>query len=130
MIKAMILASLFTLAAMSQTVFAQDSNTQAPGTAAPLTAADLSQYTYSYGTVVKATLESVVLQEYDYDSDVEKEVTYLVDPQIKLEGVKAVTDLAAEDVIEVYYKEQDGKKVAKIIRREVIEEENVSPDNS
>ncbi len=90
---------------------------------------ELSQFIYSYGTVLKVSPTEIVLQEYDYDSDVEKEVIYSVDVTIKIEGFKALTDLVSEDVVEVYYLEQDGKKIAKIIRREIIEEENTSPEN-
>lgn len=80
---------------------------------------DLSQYIYSYGAILKVSAAEIVLQEYDYDSDVEKEVVYLIDPAIKLDGFQAISDLVAEDVVEVYYSEQDGKKIAKIIRREI-----------
>ncbi len=91
---------------------------------------DLSKFIYSYGAVLKVSATEIVLQEYDYDSDVEKEVSYQIDPSIKCEGFKAVSDLAAEDVVEIYYLEQDGKKTAKIIRREIVEEENSSPENT
>lgn len=85
---------------------------------------DLSKFIYSYGSVLKVSPSELVLQEYDYDSDVEKEVTYQLDAAIKLEGLKAVTDLVTEDVVEVYYLEQDGKKIAKIIRREAMEDDS------
>ena len=80
---------------------------------------DLSQYIYSYGAVLKVGAAEIVLQEYDYDSDIEKEVVYQIDSAVKLDGFKAISDLAKEDVVEIYYLEQDGKKIAKIIRREI-----------
>jgi hypothetical protein len=84
---------------------------------------DLSQFIYSYGTVLKVSDASITLQEYDYDSDVEKEITYQINAETKLEGLKAVTELVAEDVVEIYYLEQNGQRTAKIIHREVIEDD-------
>ena len=85
-----------------------------------LTQVDLSQFIYSYGTVLKVAEKTITLQEYDYDSDVEKEIVYQIVDDTKLEGLKAVGELVVEDVVEVYYLEQDGQRVAKIIHREVI----------
>ncbi|MCB9757663.1 MAG: hypothetical protein H6753_04470 [Candidatus Omnitrophica bacterium] len=90
---------------------------------------DLSQYIYSYGAVLKVGAAEIVLQEYDYDSDVEKEVAYQIDPAVKLDGFKAISDLAPEDVVEIYYSEQDGKKTAKIIRREISAGEDETPED-
>ncbi len=90
------------------------------------TQVDLSQFIYSYGTVLKASDTEITLQEYDYDSDVEKEITYQISAETKLEGIKAVAELAPEDVVEVYYLEQDGKRTAKIIHREVVEDESAA----
>jgi hypothetical protein len=84
---------------------------------------DLSQFIYSYGTVLKVSDASITLQEYDYDSDVEKEITYQINAETKLEGLKAVSELVAEDVVEIYYLEQNGQRTAKIIHREVIEDD-------
>lgn len=86
-----------------------------------------SQFIYSYGTILKVSATEITLQEYDYDSDVEKEISYQINADTKLEGLKAVTEFAVEDVVEVYYLEQDGVKVAKIIRREVVEDEAATP---
>ena len=86
---------------------------------------NLSQYVYSYGAVVKASEQEIILEEYDYDSDAEKQVTYQVDPAVKLEGIKAVTELAADDVIEIYSFDAGGVKTAKVIRKEAIEEETM-----
>ncbi len=90
---------------------------------------DLSQYIYSYGAVIKVSAAEIVLQEYDYDSDVEKEVVYLIDSAVKLDGFKGISDLVPEDVVEVYYLEQDGKKIAKIIRREISAGEDEAPED-
>lgn len=110
-------------------VFAAEESAPTPTPQTPA-AVDLSKFIYSYGAVVKVSASEIVLQEYDYDSDVEKQVTYQLDPEVKLDGFKAISDLAVEDVVEVYYAEQDGKKIAKIIRREVIEDENASSENT
>lgn len=88
-------------------------------TAISVSEMDLSQYVYSYGAVLKVSATEIVLQEYDYDSDVEKEVLYQIDSAIKLDGFKAISDLVPEDVVEIYYEQKDGKMIAKIIRREI-----------
>jgi len=88
-----------------------------------LSQVDLSQFIYSYGTVLKISDSEITLQEYDYDSDVEKEVTYQINAETKLEGLKAVTELVTEDVVEVYYLDQGGQRVAKIIHREIVDDD-------
>ncbi len=120
---------LFLIGVFASTVFAAVENTNKLSDAAG-SSVDLSKYIYSYGAVLKVSATEIVLQEYDYDSDVEKEVSYQIDSAIKLEGFKAISDLAAEDVVEVYYLEQEGKKIAKIIRREIVEDENSTPENT
>lgn len=114
---------------LTATVLAAEESAPSP-TPQAAAAVDLSKFIYSYGAVAKVSASEIVLQEYDYDSDVEKQVTYQLDPDVKLDGFKAISDLAVEDVVEVYYAEQDGKKIAKIIRREVIEDENASSENT
>lgn len=121
--------SLFLIGVFAGTVFAAVENTNKLSDAVD-SSVDLNKYIYSYGAVLKVGATEIVLQEYDYDSDVEKEVSYQIDSAIKLEGFKAVSDLAVEDVVEVYYLEQDGKKIAKIIRREIIEDENSTLENT
>ena len=91
-----------------------------------LSQVDLSQFIYSYGTVLKVSDSQITLQEYDYDSDVEKEITYQINAETKCEGLTVVTELVAEDVVEMYYLEQDGQRVAKIIHREVIEDDVIT----
>ncbi len=120
---------LFLSAVLTAPVFAADESMQKPANAVSLPT-DLSQFIYSYGAVLKVSASEIVLQEYDYDSDVEKEVSYQIDPVVQLNGFKAVSDLAVEDVVEVYYLEQDGKKIVKIIRREVVEDENSASENT
>ncbi len=88
--------------------------------------AEISQYIYTYGTVIALDEKQITLQEYDYDSDDEKEVTYLLDPAIVLEGAGTMAEIAVDDAVELYYEEQDGKKTARVIRKEVIEEDGSS----
>lgn len=127
--KKSLVVAVFALALFCNTAHAQVPAAVSDPAAPVQGAEELSQYTYSYGTVLKASNTEIVLQEYDYDSDVEKEVVYKIDPAIKLEGIKAVTELVADDVVEVYYKEENGAKVAKIIRKETVEEESLADQN-
>ncbi|MCB9772094.1 MAG: hypothetical protein H6754_06050 [Candidatus Omnitrophica bacterium] len=105
------------------TIAAPASNSPVTQSSDVLSEVELSQFIYSYGTVLKVSPTEIVLQEYDYDSDVEKEVIYQVDPAVKFDGFATILNLVAQDVVEVYYLEQDGKKIAKIIRQEAIEED-------
>ncbi len=112
-------------------IYAADAPVAAPINATPAVAAEeLSKFIYSYGTVLKVSAIEIVVQEYDYDSDVEKEVTYQIDPAIQLQGFKAVADLVPDDVIEIYYIDQDNKKIAKILRKEVVEDEALTSGNT
>ncbi len=74
---------------------------------------------YTYGTVVSVTQDAIVLNEYDFDSDSFKEVTYSVSPKVQWENIKAAVELAAGDSVEIYFTEEGGKKVAKTVGKDV-----------
>ena len=122
-IASLLMSAFLTLSFVPATIAAPVSNSPNSQSSDVLSEVDLSQFIYSYGTVLKISPTEIVLQEYDYDSDVEKEVTYQIDPAVKIDGFATVLNLVAQDVVEVYYSEQNGKKIAKIIRQEAIEED-------
>lgn len=119
---------LFLTGVMATAVFAADEGLDNKPQGEPAAQTDLSQFVYSYGAVVKVSSTEIVLQEYDYDSDVEREVVYQLDSAIKLDGFKVIGELSTQDIVEVYYVEQDGKKIAKILHREIVEDENSAPE--
>jgi len=73
---------------------------------------------YTYGTVVSIAPEVMVINEYDFDSDSFKEVTYSLTADVQLSNVPAVTDIAAGDSVEVYYIVEGDKKIAKTIGKD------------
>jgi hypothetical protein len=120
---------LFLIVVLAAPVVVSAQGVEKSSVASSVSEMDLSQYVYSYGAVLKVSAVEIVLQEYDYDSDVEKEVVYQIDSAVKLDGFKGISDLVPEDVVEVYYLEQDGKKIAKIIRREISASEDEAPED-
>ena len=70
---------------------------------------------YSYGTVASVTGSEIAVKEYDYETGADVTVTYTADPKVELQGVTALTEIAAGDDIEIDYLVKDGKKVAKTV---------------
>jgi len=79
---------------------------------------------YSFGTVVNVSDQEVVIREYDYSKDAEVEVSYTVTPETQFDNIATAAELAADDNVEVYFKEMDGKNVASILIKEVISEQD------
>lgn len=68
--------------------------------------------TYStYGQVVKATANQIVINEYDIEKETMVDVTYPLDPKVKLKNVTALKDLAAGQSVDLTYVIKDGKNV-------------------
>jgi len=81
---------------------------------------------YTYGTVISVSADSIVINEYDFDSDSFKEITYALTPDVKFSNVSAMTDIVAGDSVEIYYVVEGDKKVAKTIGKdeeEILDEE-------
>ena len=70
---------------------------------------------YSWGTISSVSSNQIVAREHDYDKDEEVNVTYTVDPKVKLKNVKSLQDIKVGDSIEIDYVVKDGKKVAMAI---------------
>lgn len=84
---------------------------------------------YSFGVVVKVADDQIVLREYDYETDQEIEVTYAVNAETKVGETGTIKDIKADENIEVYYKEAEGKKIAtQIEKEEAIEEETAGSE--
>jgi hypothetical protein len=85
---------------------------------------------YSYGIVSSVSANQIVVKEINYDTDEETDVTYSIDPAVKLEGVESLTDIAAGDMVDIDYVVKDDKKIAKIIsvEKEMPVEESVEED--
>ena len=96
---------------------------------------------YTYGTVVSASPTAVIINEYNYESDEEVKVTYVVNADTKFSNIAAAVNLAKDDNVDIYYKSLGGQKVATMITKDetVYENEgekseddavNDAPDNS
>lgn len=86
---------------------------------------------YGYGTVKEITVESdgktaqLVTSEFDYDGDQNESVTYKITPDTQLENVKAISELAKDDSVEIYFTAKDNDKIATRIIKEVVQEGDV-----
>lgn len=85
---------------------------------------------YSWGTVSSLSTNQIVVKEYDYDSDAEIDVTYVVDPSVKLKNVDLLKNIAVGASVEIDYVTKDGKKVAKVISVEPSYEEEYTPSET
>jgi len=72
---------------------------------------------YGFGEVVKIEKEAgkITINEYDYDTGEEINVTYSVDPKVELENIAAWADIPVGGYIGVEYKLENNEKVAKYI---------------
>ena len=67
---------------------------------------------YAFGTVKNVSGDQLVINEFDYDSGEEKEVTYTVDSKTAYDNVASLKEVAVGDEVDIDYHEKDGKKVA------------------
>ena len=81
---------------------------------------------FSYGLVVKASADELVLAEYDLDRDQEVEISYAIDPSTSLENFTTLDELKTDDEIEIEFKTSDGLKKATKISKVVETEEDVT----
>lgn len=99
--------SLFVMGCLvSLPVMAQEKNEQAK---APQNQEDTE---FNYGTVVKASADSVSIKEYDVYKGEEVEVVYGLTPQTELVGVASAKEILPQDSVLIESALRDGKKVA------------------
>ena len=79
---------------------------------------------FSFGTVVSVSPQRIVLKEYDFEREEQMKVTYVINSQTQFENVQAASEIKTDDELEVYYKESNKEKVATVIAKyEVLEED-------
>ena len=84
---------------------------------------------FTFGNVVSASSEKLVLKEYNFDEDKEEEITYSIDAKTQYENASSFSDLAADDEVEVYFKEEKEERTATLITKyELSEEDMEDPD--
>lgn len=69
---------------------------------------------YSFGTVKAVSPTEVTLGEYDFEGDLEKtvDVIYVINSETGMDNFEKIEDLAVGEDVEVYFVEEDGKKIA------------------
>lgn len=82
---------------------------------------------YSWGTVSSISADQLVVKEYDYDSDAEIDVTYIVDSNLKLKNVDSLKNITVGSSVEIDYVTKGDKKMAKVISVEPSYEESYTP---
>jgi hypothetical protein len=71
----------------------------------------------AYGHVVSTGEATMTILEYDFESDRDVQVHYVIDAQTKFERVSGVTDIRVHDEVEILYKEVDAQRVAVTVSR-------------
>jgi len=121
-----VLISIFFAAICAITAFAQE-NTP-PVQSIPVSSQELSMY----GEVksVNAKANSISIQYYDYDSDSEMTAEITLNAQSKIENAASLNDIKEGDWLDLTYEKMEGKNVARIIRVEKDEAEDLPPESA
>ncbi len=83
---------------------------------------EVEESEYSYGTVLQASADHLVVQEYDFETGATSEVAYRIDPRVMLHDVNTVTDIRSGDGVDIDYVVQSGQRIAKVISVERVEQ--------
>ena len=75
---------------------------------------------YSFGTVVSVANNQLTILEYDDDMEKEIEVVYNANEQTQYKNINALSELAKDDSVEIFYNEKDSKRMASQIIKEVL----------
>jgi len=70
---------------------------------------------YSWGRVSSLSSNQITVKEYDYESDEEVDVTYVIDPKVKIENVNSLEEITIGDSVGIDFVVRKDKKVAKVI---------------
>ncbi|MFH1845997.1 MAG: hypothetical protein ABH869_00350 [Candidatus Omnitrophota bacterium] len=77
----------------------------------------------TYGTVVEVSGDSVIISEYNYETDELVNVTYHVAEDAEMENLESFAELEEGSDVDIEFVELDGKNVIKYIYVYVDEEE-------
>lgn len=73
---------------------------------------------YTYGIIVSASNEEIVLSEYDEETENEVERHYLITTETEFYNFEKVDELAQDDEVEVFYFEENDLRYAIYIAKE------------
>ncbi len=104
----------------------------APTAGEPATPEDELKYTF--GSVVKVGTDEVTILEYNDEAEQEMEVVYKVSANTQYKNVNSLSELAANDSVEIFYEDTNGVKVITQIIKELADDTyddmgNVSEDS-
>lgn len=98
--------------------------------AAPEAQETTEEAEYSYGTVTSISADKLVVKEYDYESELEKDVEYAIDPKVELKNADAIANIASGANVEIDYIVRDNKKIATVIAVEKETDEDIIPETA
>lgn len=81
-------------------------------TTAAVPAVEAEEPEYAFGTAKSVEGDTLVINEFDYDTGEEKEATYGVDSKTEYDNVASLKEVAAGDEVDIDYLVKDGKKIA------------------
>ena len=70
---------------------------------------------YSWGKVSSLSSNQITVKEYDYESDEEVDVTYAIDPEVKIKNVNSLEEITIGDSVGIDFVVRNSEKVAKAI---------------
>ena len=70
---------------------------------------------YSYGTVNKVSGNDIEVKEYDFETESDVNVTYVVNAETQFINVNAVAEIAPGDTVDIDYVVKEGKNAAKVV---------------
>ena len=92
---------------------------------------------YTYGSIINSSPAEIIVSEYNYETDEEVQMMYILSPETKFSNVAGATNLVKDDNVDIYYKVTGGKKIAAMVTKddtvyesEVAEGEDVIDDFS
>ncbi|MBF0521608.1 MAG: hypothetical protein HQL24_00975 [Candidatus Omnitrophica bacterium] len=83
---------------------------------------------FGFGKVVQISATAMSLTEYDFETDKEQQIDYVLNDQTKLDNIANLSEIKVADEVGVNYEEKDGKKIAKTIFKYVDMEEEGTTD--
>lgn len=77
---------------------------------------------YTFGSVVKVGGDEVTILEYNDEAEQEIEVAYKIDGNTQYRNINALSELAANDSVEIFYQETNGVKTITQIIKEMADD--------
>ena len=104
------------LSALSGSCFAQGENE-------PLQQDELS---YSWGTISSLSSDTIVLTEYDYETEEEADVAYEIGANVEVNNIDSINNLKIGDEVEIAYVLTGDARIAEAVSLQKILEEDVA----